>query len=207
MQAEEVNRNDVMAAHYDHGGEGDTPSFLYLLSASLGLNDPLQPSQGSWGTRFVTIPASYPKGYYSTCGVPATELERWIPDAKNSFLARMKWATHSPSEVNHAPLVALNDDKSKNVLYRKAVPGSSIELNASQSYDRDSDRLTFRWFHYKEAGSYRGKITLNDSSSAIIRLTVPSDIGGNDIHLVLEVRDNGSPSLVAYRRVVIMKKD
>jgi hypothetical protein len=207
MKAEDVNRNDVMAMNYDHGGEGDTPAFLYLLSASLGLNDPLQPSQGSWGSRFVPMPASYPAGYYSTCGVPQTEVDRWIPDAKNSFMARMKWATHSPLQVNHAPVVVLGKDRSNNVLHRKAVAGRSIELNASKSFDRDGNQLSFRWFHYKEAGSYREQITLNDSSSAVIRFAVPRDIDGDDIHLVLEVRDNGSPSLVAYRRVVITGKD
>lgn len=203
MKAEEVNKNDVMSAHYDHGGEGDTPSFLYLLSATLGLNDPLQPSQGSWGTRFVPMPATYPKGYYSTCGVPTTELERWIPDAKNSFMARMKWATNSPAEVNHAPVAAIGKDTSRKVIYRNAAPGSEIVLDASQSHDIDGDKLSFKWFHYNEADSYPEKIAISDSGSAVCRVSVPVDIGNNNIHLVLEVRDNGTPSLVAYRRVVI----
>ena len=207
MKAEEVSGNDVMAANYDHGGEGDTPSFLYLLSAFLGLNDPLKPGQGSWGTRFVPMPASYPKGYYSTCGVSPAELDRWVPDAKNSFMARMKWATHPPSEVNHAPVAVLGKDKSNLVSYRKAAPGSKMKVDASASSDKDGDQLSFRWFHYAEAGSYRKKLALADSSSAVLSFTVPEDLGGHDIHLVLEVRDNGSPSLVAYRRIVISGKE
>ena len=206
MKAEEVAGNDAMAANYDHGGEGDTPSFLYLLSAFLGLNDPLQPSQGSWGSRFVPMPSTYPAGYYSTCGVSAAELERWVPDAKNSFMARMKWATNSPSEVNHAPVAVLGGDRSNKVVYRKSAPGSRVVLDASKSFDQDGDRLSYRWFHYKEAGSYQNPIDIPDSASSRIRFTVPHDIGNDDLHLVLEVRDQGSPSLVAYRRVVIAKK-
>jgi hypothetical protein len=34
-------------------------------------------------------------------------------------------------------------------------------------------------------------------------MVVPDDLGARSIHLVLEVRDDGSPELVAYRRVII----
>jgi hypothetical protein len=206
MKAEEVKQNDAMAAQYDHGGEGDTPAFLYLLSAFLGLNDPLEPAQGSWGTRFTPMPDSFPKGYYSTCGVPQSELERWIPEAKNSFLARMQWAVRGPREVNHAPLATIGKGRSNQVIYLKAAPGKTIKLDASASSDQDGHALTYRWFHYTEASSYKNRVELPQATSSILTFTVPRDLGEQDIHLVLEVRDNGAPALVGYRRVVIRRR-
>jgi hypothetical protein len=37
-------------------------------------------------------------------------------------------------------------------------------------------------------------------------ITLPPEIGDKKIHLVLEVHDNGSPSLVTYRRVILSRK-
>jgi len=34
-------------------------------------------------------------------------------------------------------------------------------------------------------------------------LRIPKDAGGKSIHVILEVTDNGSPSLAAYRRVIV----
>ncbi len=206
MKPEEVNKNDVMSASYDHGGEGDTPSFLYLLSASLGLNDPLEPTHGSWGTRFKAMPETFPQGYYSTCGVDPAEMKRWIPEAKNNFLARMKWATHSPAEVNHIPVAAIGKDLSNKIIYLKSTPGKKIKLDASASYDPDGREISFTWYNYAEAGGYPNPIQLSKVSSKVLHFTVPPDIGDKEIHLILEVRDHGDPALVAYRRVVIQKK-
>ena len=206
MKAEEVNKNDAMAANYDHGGEGDTPAFLYLLSASLGLNDPLEPSQGSWGSRFAPMGGAFPEGYYSTCEVDKKALEWWVPETRNSFFARMQWATHSPSEVNHAPLPAIGKDSSNKVIYKSAVPGKKVGLNASASTDIDGDPLSYKWFHYVEASSYKKPLSIADPHSPLLSFKVPEDLGEKAIHLVLEVRDQGTPSLVAYRRIVIQKK-
>ena len=38
--------------------EGDTPSFLHLVSAVRGMNDPEKPDQGGWGGKFVRPDAS-----------------------------------------------------------------------------------------------------------------------------------------------------
>lgn len=206
MQQQEVKGHGPMSDLYDHGGEGDTPAFLYLLSARFGLNDPLDPTQGSWGTRFVPMGEEFPAGYYHTCGVPQEEIDRWIPYAKNSFLNRLQYSRKNPEEVNHEPVAVLNRDQTNQVLHLRARPGKKIKLNAAGSSDPDGDQLRFNWYQYKSAGDYERDVTLADPAAAGQTITLPPDIGDKKIHLVLEVHDNGSPSLVTYRRVILSRK-
>jgi hypothetical protein len=203
MEQQEVNGHGPMSELYDHGGEGDTPAFLYLLSASFGLNNPLEPGQGSWGSRFVPMGQDFPQHYYHTCQVPQTELERWITHAKNSFLNRLQWSVKNPDEVNHEPKAVLNGDATHAILQIRARPGKKITLDASASTDPDGDALRFNWYPYPEAGTYSGTLALRNPNAARQVITVPKDLGSQNLHLILEVHDQGSPSLVTYRRVII----
>ena len=45
-------------------------------------------------------------------------------------------------------------DRSRNVLESDVEPGSNLRLNAEGSTDRDGDTLAYRWWVYKEAGTY-----------------------------------------------------
>jgi hypothetical protein len=203
MNQAEVNGHGPMSALYDHGGEGDTPAFLYLLSGVFGLNDPLDPTQGSWGSRFVSMGDEFPQNYFSTCKVDKTELERWVPHVKNNFLNRLNYSLKNPGEVNHEPLAIVNKDKNKKVLRIKAMPGKIIKLDASGSSDQDGNKMTYNWYQYKRAGDYAGNIAINTPTAAVQNITLPQDIGDKEIHLILEVQDNGTPSLVTYRRIIL----
>lgn len=203
MSDEEVKGHGPMTELYDHGGEGDTPAFLYLISAALGLNDPLQPMQGSWGSMFRPMGDRFPDQYYATCGVEDHELNRWIPATRNSFLARLEWTVKAPGEVNHAPKAVLNKDSSSNIMYLKAKPGKRIRLNAAGSTDPDGDAVSYHWFYYKSAGDYAGEVVIDNPKDQEQNLLIPQNIGDAKIHFVLEVRDNGSPALVSYKRAVI----
>ena len=200
---EEVHGHSPLADLYDDGGEGDTPAFLYLISAMKGLNDPLQPTQGSWGNMFAPMSSPFPDGYYHTCLQPNDELMRWIDHAKNSFMARLQWGENDPEDVNHAPVTVLNGDKGHRPIYIEAAPGEQIELNASGSYDPNGGELSFNWFHYHQADSYGHQIELESPSQAMITFRVPDDIADSEIHLVVEVQDTGEPVLTSYRRVII----
>ncbi len=205
MKQEEVNGHGPMSDIYDHGGEGDTPAFLYLISASLGLNDPLEPTHGSWGSRFEPMGDDFPDNYFHTCGIDRGEaLEKWIPAAKNSFMNRLQYSLKSPDEVNHEPIATLNNDSSPEIMLIKGKPGDTIELDASASTDPDGDELIFKWFHYKEAGTYKGNEDIGLSGSGAKQsISLPKDIGTQEIHIIMEVEDQGSPCLTSYKRAIL----
>ncbi len=200
---EMVNGHGPMSDIYDDGGEGDTPAFLYLISSMLGLNDHLDPTQGSWGSMFRPMGESFPDRYYYTCDVPRSELLRWIPAATNSFMNRLLWSVKEPGEVNREPVAVLNNDRGTRVMRLAASPGQTLTLDASASHDPDGDEIRFNWFRYHEADTYSGTFEPGDAASPVQVITVPEDLGSHEIHLVLEVRDTGSHPLVSYRRVVI----
>ncbi|MCX8157307.1 MAG: DUF1593 domain-containing protein [Verrucomicrobiae bacterium] len=201
----QVPEHGPLAALYDRGGEGDTPAFLFLLSANLGLNDPWDPTQGSWGGRFTPGKGDgqpWPN-VFSTARVRDRELKRWAPDVRASFLARLQYTIKPPGEVNHPPRVVLNGDRSAKVLRLAARPGQTLTLDAAGTADPDGNELTYKWWHYQETGTYSKPLKLPEAHQPVLRWTAPDDLGDQTVHLVLEVRDNGSPSLVAYRRVIL----
>lgn len=202
IYSKEVKGQGAMSELFDDWGEGDTPSFLYLISSKLGLNDPLDPTQGSWGNRFTNMDG-FPDGYYHTCTHDASELTRWNGEVKNSFQNRLQWSVKNPEEVNHEPIAIVNGDKSNKIISLYVKPGKSITLDATKSSDPDRNNLTFKWFRYNQADTYDGSLELDDPTNPFQILIVPSDLNDKNLHLVLEVRDNGTPELVSYRRVII----
>lgn len=206
VRPEMVNGHGPMSDIYDNGGEGDTPSFLYLLSAVFGLNDPLDPTQGSWGSRFEPMGEAFPETYFSTCEVDRNELVRWVPAATNSFKNRLLWSTRDPGEVNSEPKAIINGNRSNKILRISADPGETISLDASLSSDPDGDALSFSWFRYEAADTYKGNFEIDDPSGDSIGIVFPDAMGNRNIHIILEVRDNGEPALTTYRRVILEAK-
>ncbi len=69
--------------------EGDTPSFLYLVSAVRGLNNPEKPNEPSWGGRFV-CPDTTKNHWFDSPAGPKT-VYRWRPQVQADFALRANW--------------------------------------------------------------------------------------------------------------------
>ena len=128
---------------------------------------------------------------------------RWRTDFQHDFAARMDWCVEPPDQANHPPVVILDSDSTTAVKYVAARPGSAMSFSATASFDPDGDDLSYEWWIYPEAGTYSGNVPLSGVHQGMITIEVPADLAGQSIHLILTVRDNGTPSLTRYRRVVI----
>lgn len=67
--------------------EGDTPSFLYLVSAAFGMNDPEDPTQESWGGQYVRQGNTN----HWIDGPGGSTISRWKADYQADFAKRADW--------------------------------------------------------------------------------------------------------------------
>jgi hypothetical protein len=124
---------------------------------------------------------------------------RWSDAMQNDFAARADWCVKPISETNHPPVVILKND-----LNITAKPGEEVELNAAGTYDPDKDKLSFTWWQYEEADTYPGKVTIRNETARKASLSFPADMeAGQTIHIVCEVKDNGTPELKRYKRIIL----
>jgi hypothetical protein len=155
---------------------------------------------------------------------------RWFGAAQRDFAARMRWTVTSQYEgANHNPIVEVLLPDALDI---EARPGETVVLKGS-AVDPDGDHITGRWWQYVEAGTYPNAVELTnlaepkpapvltvpakvvpgspeiaDAIESEIEVTyqfvVPQDAeDGQTLHFILEVQDNGTPSLTAYQRVVV----
>ena len=108
-----------------------------------------------------------------------------------------------PGETNHPPGAGFRGEASRAIVRLPARPGEEVRLDASGSADPDDDRLAYRWSIYEEAGSYRGPAPIANPDAAVATLRVPKDASGHTLHVILEVIDDGEPSLRGYRRIIL----
>jgi hypothetical protein len=102
-------------------------------------------------------------------------------------------------EANHPPVVVLGHPADC-----KAKPGTTVKLSAQGTYDPDVDKLSYQWWQYTEADSYKGTIEIHKADQQDASFTLPGDaLSGDTVHIICEVRDDGTPSLTRYQRVVI----
>lgn len=67
--------------------EGDTPSFLYLVSAAHGMNNPEDPTQESWGGQFVRSGTTN----HWIDGPGASSISKWKSKYQAEFAERADW--------------------------------------------------------------------------------------------------------------------
>ncbi|MBC7826595.1 MAG: DUF1593 domain-containing protein [Chitinophagaceae bacterium] len=181
--------------------EGDSPSFLYSLYN--GLRSYEHPTYGGWGGRFVKL-QNFENGYTDATdeGDIKKPLNRWIIQANNDFEARLDWCVaENYKDANHAPVIKL-----KGKLDLTAKPGKKITLNAKGTKDPDGNNISYKWWQYKDAGTYDGAVTIENATSELAIVIIPAEKRTGTVHIILEVTDNGKPQLVSYRRVIITVK-
>jgi hypothetical protein len=193
-------------SRYDFISEGDSPAYLFLVDVGIGSVD--DPSLGGWGGRMVRSdkqPNRWEDGdhvqdynQYTKVNDKNFPQTRWIPAIQNDFAARADWCVLPFDKANHPPVVSLQGNP---VIV--ATRGDVVRLSGKAS-DPDGGHLTFSWWQYHEADSYPGKITIDNPGTKTASITVPRDANnGEEIHIILEVSDNGVPVLTRYRRAII----
>ncbi|KAK9235052.1 hypothetical protein V1525DRAFT_411135 [Lipomyces kononenkoae] len=221
--------------------EGDTPTFLYLIQNGLGSRE--HPEWGSWGGRYLPVDVSGDslfKHYHDTADrvVGANgkifrsnhaTIWRWRTAFQNDFAARIQWTlSDDTSKANHAPVVSINGGSAgPEPLFLEAQAGSSIELDASNSYDPDGGELIFEWLHYKDVTATQWILDLEVATiefedvdktkpgrhvrckmpeperCAVDHFTGQPQSKGQIMHLILAVTDKGTPPMTTYKRVVV----
>ncbi|HEX8357966.1 MAG TPA: hypothetical protein VF610_11160, partial [Segetibacter sp.] len=81
-----------------------------------------------------------------------------------------------------------------------------VLLNAAGSRDPDGNSVAYKWWHYKDAGTYKSAIIVDNANSEKAFFTIPENGGAGTIHIILQVTDNGKPQLTSYRRIIITVK-
>lgn len=153
---------------------------------------------------------------------------RWRQAFQHDFAARMDWCVAgSRDDANHNPVAVVDGDQTKNVLHKDVNKGQQVRLSAAGSRDSDGDQLSYTWFHYAEAGRDLATaadlwtVELDDvatdkkerDAKAVntdeVVVTVPSKLprATKEVHIILDVEDDGEPSLHAYRRVILHVRD
>ncbi|GET31300.1 hypothetical protein PbJCM13498_01630 [Prolixibacter bellariivorans] len=214
----------------DFRSEGDSPSFIYAIINGLRDGNMDHPDWGSWGGHYTKVRANtwldpvpetgytYPKGRWYTETAWGRQymkheypknldlmkeyfkpITRWTDALQNDFAARADWCVKSYSDCNHAPVVKLKND-----LNITAKPGTKVQLSAKGSYDPDGNELVYKWWQYKEAETYKGDVEIQNANEPEASFIVPENASkGQTIHIVCSVKDNGSPKLTRYQRVIV----
>jgi hypothetical protein len=213
-----------------YGMEGDTPSFLNLINN--GLSDPEHPDWGGWGGRYEYYLPPFEDsntGMFKREGWPKDEPEtrpiwtnandsfvspedkrtyygnsvtiwRWRPEFQQDFAARMAWTTRSYRECNHPPVPRLAHSDHLTV-----HSGEVFHLDASGTSDPDGDSMSYVWFSYPEAGTYKKKISFAPYAANLYDLPVTAPVVDSTVtlHFILKVTDKGTPPLTRYKRVIV----
>jgi hypothetical protein len=185
--------------------EGDTMTFLYLVPT--GMNDPKQPTWGSWAGRYGLNENFQDRPYYWANQQDAwlgstnrdNTLGRWAIHLQNDFRARLNWCVTDFAGANHPPVARVKGD-----LRRSVNSGDNVVLDARDSSDPDQHGLKFEWVYYPEPGSYRGPaLKIENPTSPQASFLVPQVGSTQTIHVILMVTDDGSPPLTRYQRLVL----
>jgi len=190
--------------------EGDTPSWFYFLDN--GLSDTEHPEWGCWGGRFEHDVAGHftdaQDNHWTGSSQSAVRrkwtVARWREAYQNDFAARMQWCVSDYNKANHNPVAIIDNDRTKRVIYKEIKAGEQLFVDAGSSTDPDNNKINFKWWIYEEASSSAATLHFQEKGKVKVHTSELSPEG--NIHLILEVQDEGIPVLTSYRRVIIQVK-
>lgn len=198
--------------------EGDTPSFIGLIQNGLAWYK--SPAWGGWAGRyehyksFGEVDKIWTSSVHTQDEVllPDGRVEasnqatiwRWRKAYQHDFAARMDWnMARTHREANHNPIIMLNGNEGKALATAKVKEGDFVRLSAKGTFDPDGDQLRYKWWVYKEAGTYNGNLEFHNPHGEELVFQMPQLGSGQELHVILEVEDNGLPSLFSYRRIIL----
>lgn len=126
---------------------------------------------------------------------------RWRPAFQADSQARLDRCV--AEKANRNPVAVLNGDRSHRVLELTTRPGETVRLSAKGTDDPDGERVHARWSVYREAGTFPGDVRLSADEGLSTSFVAPRATEPQTVHVILEVRDNGTPGLVAFRRAIV----
>lgn len=198
--------------------EGDTPSFLYLIPNGLGR--PEMPECCSWGGNFridFRRVNEFGKQFVDEKSEADGEISeragvyRFRDVYQSDFQARLDWCVSEYGEANHPPVAIIRMKQDQ------LAPGESLHLDGSDSTDPDGDGLNYRWWIDEGACSEGVRAKINaantvslknfhgsaDMCEAQVNLHISPDSEKGQVHVILEVTDQGTPALTRYCRVIV----
>lgn len=190
-------------------GEGDNHTFMNMVGNGLRAFE--KGYFGGWGGRELTMRSQGDVTGFATQGtaddmaqmlgsrtVTQEGFPNFFPQAQHDFAERLKWSiTPRFEDANHAPQVRLEGP-----LTLMASPGQKVKLHAWTS-DPDGDEVSVSWFQLPVV-TFGGEVTFSQKTGSKTEVAIPENAQtGQQIHVVLQATDQGSPSLTSYQRVVI----
>ena len=175
--------------------EGDSVAFLHLIN--VGLRNLENPGYRGWGGRFTWVRNQW-RSTPDEDSMTRTVL-RWAPAFQNDWAAQADWCVKNVKRANHPPKVLL-----EHAADLKVTEPETVKLSAANSTDSDGDALTFKWWQYTEAGSFRKQVDLKNGDGGEATVANPEGAqNGDTFRFICEVTDDGSPPLTRYQRVVL----
>ena len=211
-------------SHNPNDREGDSAALVALFGFSgvFNPNNPT-PTYGSFGGRYLKKgspnyyeeQADYSSEDYllqesngQTTNDVGNSIRRWRRAYQMEMAARADWCVKSSyAQANHPPVAGWNGSGGTDIIQLGVSAGQTVSLSAGGSSDPDGNELSYNWFVYIEAdrdgAGYGKNVSISNATSQQASIAVPSDANGKMIHVLLEVKDNGTPSLYRHRRIVL----
>lgn len=187
-------------------GEGDTDTFLNLVNNGLrgyrgnsfggwGGYSKADPTHGGFGSAdFAAMMANMQRGERKRAPT-----HPFLAAAQRDWAERFKWAvTPTYAGANHNPSVSVVGPHQI-----VAKPGQVLKFSTKSS-DPDGDKIAFKWWNWKEAGTYKGDLAVTGEAGGRASLTIPADAKPGDMfQIIVEASDVRPEPLSHYDKVLI----